>query len=435
VTHLARVCTVAVTLAVVAACAGTPSAPEPPAQTTSATADVREEECDGAAVEVVDAVERLVGTYAAPALDAATEGSEPQSSAGVDPGDAADELGAAVERAQRTVDRLGCDPSAFNANVSAGLATITPSGPVATAVWRRVTASVLGEAEREPGERSVTGEEELLDAIARSAPGSTIVLPAGTTDLGGPIVLLDGLTLRGQGRDATTLVSSTAEAAVIVATDGLVALEDLTLRLESDDPASGLVAGPSASVALDRVRITGATRAEEDGAGGAGVFMSAEGDAGSGRGTTLEVTDSAFEDNAWAGIAVAGGHRVSIEGATLTDNGEVGILFLDSASGSVANSSFTGNRIGLAATGSARPIWLSSVVSGGSIGMQVDGSVEIRMQGMRVTGASSAAMLVGGEVTGAITDLTCEDTSYGIVVGDRAAPTLTDNDCPLARGG
>jgi len=52
----------------------------------------------------------------------------------------------------------------------------------------------------------------------------------------------------------------------------------------------------------------------------------------------------------------------------VTGNGEVGILFMDSASGSVARSTATGNTIGLAATGSAKPTWLSNDVSGGAIG-------------------------------------------------------------------
>lgn len=451
VIHVARAIAAAVGLAVLAGCADQPPAPEPTAEATTATVDARQVECDKAANDVTAAVERLVASYASPGLtptgpgraapttvptdgptERSTDGAEGQP-VGAD--DTADDLATTVEGAQRTVDRLGCSLTEFTENVSAGLAAISPSGPVATAVWRRVTASVLGEVEEEVTERTVDGEEDLFEAIAQAAPGSTLVLPAGTTELDGTIVLLDALHLRGQGQDATTLVSTTSDAAIIVATDGLVELTDLTLRLDGMEPVSGLVAGPSASVVLDGVRVSGATRGENDGAGGAGVLMSAEGDAGSGRGTTLEVTDSAFEDNDWAGLAIAGGHRVSIDGASVTDNGEVGILFMHSASGSVARSTLTGNTIGLAATGSSQPTWLSNTVSGGTIGVQLDGSVEIVMQGMRVTGPTSAAVLVGGEVTGAISQVTCENTPYGLVVGDGAAPTLTGNDCPLARGG
>ena len=455
----------AVGLAVLAGCASTaPDAQQPP-QSSTATVDVQEALCEGPATEVVAAVDRLVAAYASPSLtapaqptessapSAATPGASsaqtpsPQPSGGQPsgaqpsgaPSDGAqtsgDDLATAVEAAQRQIERLGCDPRAFTAQVTAGLDTIEPSGPVATAVWRRVSASVLGEVEQEVTERSVSGEEDLLDAVAHVAAGSTILLPEGTTELSSTIVLLDAITLRGQGMDSTSLVSSAPEAAIIVATDGLVEVGDLTLRLAGTVPASGLVAGPSASVALAGVRVSGAVRGEEDGAGGAGVYMSAVGDAGSGRGTTLEVTSSVFEGNGWAGIAIAGGHRVSIEQATVTGNGEVGILFMDSASGSVAASTLTDNAIGLAATGAASPAWLSSTVTGGVIGAQVDARVTIVMQGMRVTGPTSAAVLVGGEATGAITGLTCSDTPYGIVIGDTAAPTLTENDCPVARGG
>ncbi|MDX5319012.1 MAG: right-handed parallel beta-helix repeat-containing protein, partial [Actinomycetes bacterium] len=151
--------------------------------------------------------------------------------------------------------------------------------------------------------------------------------------------------------------------------------------------------------------------------------------------TTLEVTDSTFEDNAWAGIVVAGGHRVSIERTTFVANGEVGVLFLDSASGSVTASTFTGNTVGLAATGESEPVWLTSTVSGGEIGIQIEENSTAVIEDVEVRGASSAAVIVRGAATGAISGLTCTDVEYGLVIEDTAAPTLADNACELARAG
>jgi hypothetical protein len=463
VIRLVRASAAVAALAVLVACSGTatPSA-ETPAPST-ATTDSRQQECEAAAADVVAAVERLVSGYATPTGAAPTDtgpadtsptdtaptetpptatpptetattgtGTAPEADGTEDP---AADLETAVAGAQRTVERLGCDPDEFETDVSAGLSAITPTGSVAAAVLRRVTASILGTVGQEGSERTLAPGDDLLTAVAEAAPGATLVLPEGTIELDETLVLLDGLQLRGQGPDSTVVVSTSPDAAVIVATEGLVGLHDLALRLEGSDPSSGVVAGPSASLVLSGILVTGATRGEADGSGGAGVFMSAEGEAGSGRGTTLEVTGSRFEQNSWAGIAVSGGHRVSIEDVTVDDNGEVGILFLDAASGSVARSRLTDNTIGLAATGSATPTWVATTVTGGAVGVQLDGSVEVVLQDIEVREAESAAVLVGGEVTGAISQVRCPGAPFGIVIGPGSAPTLSDNDCPLARGG
>jgi hypothetical protein len=184
---------------------------------------------------------------------------------------------------------------------------------------------------------------------------------------------------------------------------------------------------------MSGVRIAGGT-ATTDGAGGAGVYLSAEGDEASGRGTTLEITDSLFERNAWAGIAVAGGHRVSIESSSFAGNGEVGILFLDASSGSVGGSSFTDNKVGLAATGSATPTLVGSSFSGGSVGVQVDASAAPVIDGVQISGSASAAVIFGGASGGSISAATCENVPYGIVIANTSAPTVGQNSCSLARG-
>lgn len=423
----------ALVLAVLAGCAPTPSSDLSTTSPAASATPLRAQVCAEAADSVVAAVANLVTSYETPAAQESPDPSrEPSATPQASPA-TGDDVTSAVAQAQRTLERLDCDRAAFNADLEAGLAAIEPSGAIATAVWRRVSASVLGDVEQQAGERTLKPAEDLSTAIARAAPGSTLVLPAGVTELPGTLVLLDGVTLRGEGREATTLASSAPEAAIIVATDGRVELRDLTLTLSGGTPASGVVAGPSASLVLAGVRIAGAPIGDA-GSGGAGVYMSAEGEQGSGRGTTLEVTDSLFEGNGWAGIAVAGGHRVSIEASTFAGNGEVGMLFLDSASGSVAASTFTDNTVGLAATGASTPTWLASTVSGGSIGLQLDGTAAPTIDGMRVEGSASAAVVVGGEATGSIGHTTCADVPYGIVISDAAAPTLVDNTCELARG-
>lgn len=400
-------------LAVLAGC-GSPS----PAPTSTATAGT--EECTAAAAEIVSAAGELVAAYEQPDATTTDEST-------------ADRLSDAVAAARQTREEFGCDSDVFTARLEAGLAELEPTTPIATAVWRRLSASILGKVRQDAGEWVLAPGDDLQDVVARAAEGTTVVLPEGTFELDETLVLLAGITLRGGGRDVTTVRSTAADAGMIVATAGLIRVEGLTLEMTGEKPASGLVAGPSASVALTDVRVTGAM-AGDDGAGGAGVYLSAEGDQGSGRGTTLEITDSAFENNAWAGVAVAGGHRVSIQSATFAGNGDVGIIFLDTASGSVDASTFTDNTVGLAATGTAAPTWLGSTVTGGSVGVQVDGSATPVVDGLRISGSSSAAVIFGARSAGSISGTTCENVPYGILIADTSAPTVGQNSCTIARG-
>jgi hypothetical protein len=133
-------------------------------------------------------------------------------------------------------------------------------------------------------------------------------------------------------------------------------------------------------------------------------------------------------------MAVAGGHRVSIESATFSGNGEVGILFLDTASGSVGRSTFTGNKVGIAVTGSATPTLTGDAVTGGSVGVQMDADAAPVIDDLRISGTGSAAVIYGGRAAGSIGGTVCDGTTFGIVVADTAAPTLGTNGCDLTRG-
>ncbi len=408
-------------------------APSPPTQ--SPTPDPRLE-CEAAVESVIDAVAELVADYEAPLVGpeqppSATSSPTPDTD---DAATAPDErLARAVDAARRIRAEKGCAAGPFDAGLEAGLEAIEPKGPMADAVLRRTTAALLGEAGRVADEHQLAADEDLRDVLASAAEGTTIILPAGTIDFDSTVVVLSGVTLRGAGKDVTTIRSSAADGAFIVAANGNVRLEGLTIAL-SPRPSSGVIAGSSATLALSDVRVRGA-RAESDGAGGAGLYLSGMGSEGSGRGTTLEVTDSVFEDNAWVGIAVSGGHQVSVESSVFIRNVTAGILFLDASTGSVADSEFTDNGVGLAAAGAATPVWTASTIRGGSVGAQVDGTAAPVMENLHIAGSSTAAVIFGGDARGWIAGATCEDVEHGIVVTDTAAPSLGENGCPLARGG
>lgn len=396
------------------------------------TSDIPRTECDRAAQGVVDAVAGVVAGYGTD-IAAGGPASPPTASPLPTPRASGDDpIGAAVARAKTVRDRYGCDDTGFRSAVGLGLAGITAHGALADAVLRRIRANLLGLARTEAGEWRLSATDDLRDVVARAAQGTVVVLPAATFTLDTTLVVLAGVTIRGAGRDATTVTSTATGAAMLVATSDRVRVEALSFDLSGAPSASGLVAGPSASLALDGVRIAGATTGA-DGLGGAGLYMSAQGAEGSGRGTTLEVTDSVFAHNAWAGVAVAGGHRVSIEKTSFVANGEIGIVFLDASSGSVGHSTFSGNGVGLAATGSATPTWLSSTITGGTVGAQLDGDSAPTIAGLDIGGATTAAVVFGGRSGGSISGTTCHDVGAGIVVSDSAAPTVSGGGCPLAR--
>ena len=408
---------------------GTPSATPSP-EPTAFMEQMRESGCSTAADDVVAAVANLVAEYGPQQTSAPTP--TPAATPGAD---ASDPLAEAVTRSTETRRRLGCDDADFRTRLSAGLADIEPDGPVAGAVLRRVSATLFGEQKTGSDDWAVTSADDLLDVIARAAPDTTLVLPAGTWSLAETLVLMDGITLRGASVDDTRIQSAAPEVAVLVATAGLVRMQDLSLELVGTAPASGLVAGPSASIALSAVRVSGATAGGE-GVGGAGVYLSTDGVGDASRGTTLEVTDGVFADNDWAGIAVAGTHRVSIESSRFTGNGDVGMLFLDGTAGSVNGSSFVDNGVGIAIAGTADPALLDTAISGGGIGVQADQNAEPVLQGLRISGSTTAAVIFGGASGGSISTSTCTDAAAGIVVSDGAAPTLgAGNECRVARGG
>jgi hypothetical protein len=336
-----------------------------------------------------------------------------------------------VNTARSTRRQAAC--THFDDDLAAGLAKIEHPGAVPDAVWRRLSATLLGTVGTKATETTLAGGTDLRDAVAGAASGSTIVLPKGITTLDATLVLLDGIALRGAGRDASVLRSGATEAAVLIAATGRVRFSDLSLQLVGTRPASGIVAGPQASVALTRVRVSGA-KAGSDGTGGAGVYMSGR-DAGRVRpDTTLEITDTELSGNGWAGLAVTGDGRVSIESATIAGNTRAGLVFLDHTSGSVAHSTLQGNGLGVAITGHATPTLASNIVTGGSVGVQVDASAAPVITGLRVTGTRKAAVIASGSARGWIGEVSCPGAPYGIVVSGAAAPTLKSNTCPLQAG-
>ena len=334
--------------------------------------------------------------------------------------------------AQQEIARRRCDPVQVRPALAERLAGIEPEGPVADAVLRQVSAGLTGQVPVEPTDTTVAPGEDLRDALARSPEGSIVRLEAGEHRLDASLVLLAGVEIVGAGRDATTVVSTAPDAAVLALTDRTVRLRGLTIRHEGDSPASVVLGGPAASLSVEDARLGGA-RVDAEGQGGAAILMFAVGAEAGGRGTTLEVTGSEFVLNQAAGIVLSGGHRASVVAARFEGNGQCGICFLDASDGSVEDSTLAGNAVGVATTGTAKPSLLRLTFSGGEVGLQAGDSSAPVVQDATFSGTSRAALIFSGRAAGRLEGVTCSDVPFGIVVGPDVTPFIGETDCAVAR--
>jgi hypothetical protein len=403
---------------------GTPT-PDPSAADAS-----RRTACRAAVVELVDTTQRYVNGYADVSLR--TDGSQPTSTPSPDPHAVTDDdLQAAVTRTVRTRDQQRCDPPSFSSQLDQGLSALTAQGPVAAAVMRQLRADFTGKVATDAATVPVAAGTDLATAVAEAASGSTLELAAGTFRLSETLVLLRGVTLRGAGVGTTTLVSTAADASVLVLTADRVDVEDLTVRHGGRSDASVLVGGSTASLQVRRTRLTGARLG--DGGGGAGLLMTAAEKAPPATGTTLEVTDVVVDGNEGAGITLTGTHRASIVGAEVRDNGQCGVCFLGATSGAVRQSTFTGNAAAVAATGRATPQVRDNRIEGGQVGVQATGHAAPVLTANTIVGAARAAVIYQGHAAGRADRTRCRDVKYGLVVGPDALPFLGRNGCTVVR--
>lgn len=345
------------------------------------------------------------------------------------------ELENALGQTRDEIARRGCDVAAFQDTLERALDGVTSDGPLARAVLLRLQASLTGQVGSTAETRDVTPGDDLARVLARVGPGSTLRLAAGTYRLADTVVLLQGVTLRGVGRTRTVLDTTGASAGFLVLTDGRVELDGLALRHRGDAAASGLIGGPTSSVVLTGVRVSGARGGASGSGGGAGVLMSGRDGAEGGRGTTLEVTRSVFADNSGAGILLTGRHRASIRGSRFLDNGQCGVCFTGRSSGALRDSTLRRNAAGVAVLDRSRPLLADDRITGGQVGVQASGSSRPELRRVVVDGARRAAMIFGDTASGRVDGATCRNVRFGIVIGPRTYPELGTNDCEVAGTG
>ena len=395
--------------------------------TATASTTSRAGRCAAVPTSLLAAVQTYVASYGA-----AVSGKAASSKAAATPGTGGS-LQRALVTAQRELQADRCDMTRFRSAFSAGLHNVRAKGPVARAVLLRLTATMTGTAITSPSTVTVRPRQDLEGVLATLATGSTVRLTAGRYHLARSLVLLDGVTLRGAGRDRTSVTSTAGSSGLLVLTDARVELRDLTLRHQGSRPSTLLMGGPSSSVVLTYARVTGARR-DKAGNGGNGVMMTAA-STSVGRGTTLQVTATQVVRNAAAGVLLTGRHAVSIRRSTFTDNGQCGLCFSGASAGAVLRSTFTGNAAGVAVFDQARPVVADDTFTKGQVAVQVAGHGAPEIRSVRISRVTRAAVIFSDSSTGRIDGAHCRKVPYGIVVSPHALPYVGKNSCPLAKGG
>jgi parallel beta-helix repeat protein len=411
---------------------GCTSGQNPSARTTP-TVD-REAQCRDVAQSVLDATQRYVDGFslATAATTAGGKTTPPRPGPTATPMSEADFSKALAGVRDRLV-ALDCDVAEFRERLAAGMPSLKAEGPIARAVLTQLQVSLTGRLPDHPVSRDVKPGDDLVNVLAEVPEGSTLVFRAGTYRLAETVVLLRGVTIRGAGPDRTTLTSATADAAVLVMTDQRVTLDAVTLRHSGTSAASVVVTGPTADLAVHSARVAGG-RSDAKGQGGAGILLSAPAteQLTVTKQATMTAKDSEFIDNQTAGIAVGGTHRADISHSTFARNGQCAVCYLGSSDGTVRDSQFNDNAVGIVASSSARPSVVDNTFTSGEVGVQVSGQAAPIVTGNSISNVRRAAMIYAEEGAGTLDNNTCHGDQVGIFVTTTAYPYVKRNpDCRI----
>lgn len=188
---------------------------------------------------------------------------------------------------------------------------------------------------------------DLAQAVAQAPDGARIVLGPGRHRLEHPLRFTRPVHIVGAGSDQTTLVCDGEDFVLRFEGPGPFALSDLAVEHDGVRPAA-VIQVLSGEVDFRRILVTGAIRHPATRRGGQGLLVG-----GDARG---QVLSSVFRHNALHGIQVTGKAVLRIEACQCLENGQTGISWFESASGSARDNVVEKNdRYGLAVVPPARP--------------------------------------------------------------------------------
>lgn len=391
-----------------------------------------------------------------------------------------------------------CPGDAARVRLTEELGRLKGTGPVTGAVARVLKARLLAVGAEQPVVRAVGTQEDLMAVTAEVPPGSTLTLAAGVHRLREQLVLLQPVVLRGAGRDRTTLTSAASGAAVLYLGTGQLALDRLTVEHTGRQAANVLVV-PAGGYALTDARVRGATSgaggaagvgllvAVARAAGAAATVLRTEVADNARAGMAVltadaaRVTGSVFRDNGGCGLCLGATSRVIVSTSRFTGNGvgvevsgsaapvitgstfalnrRVGLALRDRAGGRISDVDVTRSglaglvfdqqattrlersrihdhaRLGVAVTGTARPVLQANRFDRNDLGIQVDGRAGPVLTGNTLAGSGRAAGLLTGSSRASVSRSTCIGVKPGWVVTSAARPVFAKDGCRVVRQG
>jgi len=231
---------------------------------------------------------------------------------------------------------------AFAAPAPAPAPTQAPAPVVITAPEPAQRPAKDPNAKRDPRKpivvaRDGTGDFTTIESALERAPeGATILLKAGLYRLQRPLQLTRSITLAGEGRDSTRLVSDGEGYVLSFQGVGTFAIHDITIEHQGAVWAR-VVQVESGRIDMRGCRLTGGTRDEVNKRGGEGLWLTG----------TVEgnVAGSEFIGNGLHGIKLSGSARPLLEGNLCQGNRQTGIAWFESSAGVARGNTCNGNNL------------------------------------------------------------------------------------------
>ena len=432
---------VAASLALVAGCqTADPSATTDSGSTSLAPAAT----CAELAVRIVDAVQDYVDSFATSDASAVT---------GLVTAGQGD-FAAVTEELRARGEELACDPEDLAAGIREELGRLVGGTPVQDAIAATFRSGPLGTSDpSDPGAVQVTVRtaEELVAALAVVGSGSTIRLLPGDFVLSAPLVALRPVTLVGAGdgtvpgEAASTITSTAAEGALVVATDGDMVVRDLHL-VHSGTTAASVILVAGGGYLFERVQVSGGVT--ESGAGGYGIVLRPSTGPLTAAGETQVLRDVVVSGSPAGGVVVAGSQEPTMTGVTVTGTDGCGLCWVESSGGRASASTVTGTQVGvriddaaapsvsdvtvsatqvgIGFTGTGAPRLTANTLTGNATGIQVTGDGAAVFSGNAVADSIDVGIRISGPARATFTDTAVSGaTRVGVAVVGNAAPTIT----------
>lgn len=241
--------------------------------------------------------------------------------------------------------------------------------------------------------------DELLLAVRNAPTGANVTLEAGEYVLPQGLEIKKPVTLIGQGRDTTRMVSEAGGFVVKFDSWGVFAARGIRFEHRGKQPSDVLVV-EKGTIEIEACQFTGAVRnAGQQANFGDGLWV---------RGIVLgTVTDSVFDNNGLHGVELQEKARLTLQGNTFERNTQNGLSFFGESGGEARNNTSRLN---------------------GLHGISINGDALVRVEGNTLEQNTEVGLRYSGNAWGTASGNIIRDNKLsGIAVNDTARPTLISN--------